>query len=105
MSASAADYASVTNPRCKLGAQFRNTDFAKPEKTPGPAVYEKTTFVEENKNKSKGYSCRSQVANLVAQQLSKVPGPGMYQSHLKNKNTAPRCSTTQTKRKTFMDDT
>ena len=43
--------------------------------------------------------------NIVAQELSRVPGPGQYEYHLKNKNTAPRCSTTQTKRHTFMDDT
>ena len=61
--------------------------------------------MEENKGKNRGYSCRKKVADLVAQELSRVPGPGKYDSHLKNKNTAPRCSTTQTKRKTFMDDT
>ena len=33
-----------------------------------------------------------------------MPAPGMYESHLKNKSLAPRCATTQTKRKTFMDD-
>jgi len=33
-----------------------------------------------------------------------MPAPGMYESHLKNKHQAPRCATTQTKRKTFMDD-
>jgi hypothetical protein len=44
-SASAADFASTTNPRCKIGGEFRKTDFAKPEVTPGPAVYNKTSFI------------------------------------------------------------
>lgn len=46
MSASAADFASVANPRCKIGSEFRKTDFNKAENTPGPAVYEKKTFIE-----------------------------------------------------------
>lgn len=37
------------------------------EKTPGPAVYNKASFVEDNKNKSKGFSCRKRVADLVAE--------------------------------------
>lgn len=36
--------------------------------------------------------------------MSKFPGPGQYQSHLKNKSQAPRLAGTQTERKTFMDD-
>lgn len=46
MTASAADFASLDNPRCKIGSEFRKTDFAKPEKTPGPAGYDKTTFIQ-----------------------------------------------------------
>lgn len=36
--------------------------------------------------------------------MSKFPGPGQYESHLKNKNSAPRIANPQTLRKTFMDD-
>ena len=43
--------------------------------------------------------------NLIAKEVFRVPASGMYKSHLNNKKQAPRCSTTQTKRKTFMDDT
>ena len=106
MSASAADYTSIDNPRCKIGSEFRKTtDFMKVEKTPGPQHYEKKTFVESNKDKNKGYSCRAKVRDLVAEEVSRMPAPGMYESHLGNKNQAPRCSTTRTKRHTFMDDT
>jgi len=45
MSASAADFASVSNPRCKIGSEFRKTDLLRGENTSGPAVYEKKTFV------------------------------------------------------------
>ena len=61
--------------------------------------------MQDNESKRKGYSCRKKVEDLVAQELSRMPGPGQYESNLKNKNMAPRCSTTQTKRHTFMDDT
>lgn len=37
-------------------------------------------------------------------ELSKFPAPGQYDANLKNKNQAPRCATSQAKRKTFMDD-
>lgn len=104
MSESAADFKSTANPRCRIGGEFRKTDFGIGEVTPGPAGYNKTSFIEENASKKKGYSCRQKVADLVAQELSKMPAPGMYESHLKNKSTAPRCATTQTKRRTFMDD-
>ena len=103
--ASAKDFASIENPRCKMGSEFRKTSFREGEKTPGPAGYQTLSFVQENASKNKGYSCRKKVSDLVSQELSRMPGPGMYESHLNNKNTAPRCSTTQTKRKTFMDDT
>lgn len=46
MSASAADFASIANPRCKIGSEFRKTDFNQGEVTPGPAVYEKRTLFE-----------------------------------------------------------
>ena len=105
MTASAADFASTDNPRCRIGSEFRKTDFKKGEKTPGPAVYDKKAFVEENKDKQRGYSCRQKVRNLIAEEVSRMPAPGQYESHLKNKSQAPRCSTTQTKRHTFMDDT
>lgn len=42
--------------------------------------------------------------DLIAQELSKVPAPGQYETHLKNKHSAPGFSATQTKRGTFMDD-
>lgn len=42
---------------------------------------------------------------MVAEEVARMPAPGMYESHLGNKNQAPRCSTTQTKRHTFIDDT
>ena len=45
MSASAADFASTANPRCKIGSQFRKTEFKNGEITPGPAGYNKSTFV------------------------------------------------------------
>lgn len=104
MSASAADFTSSANPRCKFGEQFRKTDFAKGEETPGPAFYNESGFVDENNKKNKGYSCRQRVTDLIAQQLSKNPAPGHYQSHLKNKNKQPQYTTTLAERKTFMDD-
>jgi hypothetical protein len=36
--------------------------------------------------------------------MSRFPGPGQYNSSLVNKTTAPRCASTKTLRKTFMDD-
>ena len=78
MSASAADFASIANPRCNIGSEFRKTDFVQGEVTPGPAVYEKKTIFEENSSKKKGYSCRKRVNDLIAQELSKMPAPGQY---------------------------
>ena len=104
-SENAKDYTSSKQPRCKVGGEFRKTtDFMKVETTPGPAGYENKSWVESNADKKKGYSCRQKITDLIAQELSKNPAPGMYESHLKNKNRAPRPSTTNTKRKTFMDD-
>lgn len=51
-----------------------------------------------------GFSCRNKTADLIALEMSKFPGPGQYESHLKNKNLAPRIANPQTLRKTFMDD-
>lgn len=45
MSESAADFKSVSNPRCKIGGEFRKTDFGQGEATPGPAGYNKSSFV------------------------------------------------------------
>lgn len=96
---------SLLNPRCTIGGEMRKTgDFMKGEVTPGPAFYDKKGVFEENKDKKRGFSCREKNPDLVALDISKFPGPGHYDSHLKNKSTAPRCATTQTKRKTFMDD-
>lgn len=48
-SGKAADYASTNNPRCKVGGETRKTtDFMKVEETPGPAFYDKKTFVKDN---------------------------------------------------------
>lgn len=104
MTASAADFAGASNPRCLFGAQSRKTDFNRTEQTPGPAFYKETSFVEENSRKKKGYSCRQRVSDLIAQEISKFPAPGLYESHLKNKSQAPQYSTAMNKRKTFMDD-
>jgi hypothetical protein len=76
----------------------------KVEITPGPAQYDKQTIFESNREKKRGYSCRNKTADLIALEISKFPGPGQYESHLKNKHTAPRVANPQTKRKTFMDD-
>lgn len=46
MTASAADFTSSTNPRCRFGGEFRKTDFNHGEKTPGPAFYNENSFVE-----------------------------------------------------------
>lgn len=67
MNESAAKFVSSTNPRCKIGEESRKTDFARGEITPGPAVYNKTGFVDENNSKHKGYSCRQKVNDLIAQ--------------------------------------
>lgn len=45
ISEAAADFNSIANPRCKIGGEFRNTEFGQGEKTPGPALYNKSTFV------------------------------------------------------------
>lgn len=104
MSEKAMDYASTSNPRCKIGGQFRKTDFNKVEQTPGPAFYKFKSYVEENKERKKGFSCRQKTADGVLMELSKVPGPGMYESHTKNKHKSPTIARTNTERKTFMDD-
>ena len=72
--------------------------------TPGSAYYEMKGVFDENKEKKKGFSCRNKTVDLVAMEISKFPAPGQYESHLNNKSTAPRCATTNTQRKTFMDD-
>lgn len=77
----------------------------KVEITPGPAGYDKKNYFEDDKDKKRGFSCRNKTADLVALEISKYPGPGKYESHLGNKNKAPRLAPTQTSRKTFMDDT
>jgi hypothetical protein len=59
---------------------------------------------DKNKEKNKGYSCRSKTADLIAMEMSKLPGPGQYNSSLVNKSTAPKYANTNTLRKTFMDD-
>ncbi len=41
---------------------------------------------------------------MIALEISKYPAPGQYESNMMNKPKAPRCSTSQSKRKTFMDD-
>jgi hypothetical protein len=100
----ASDWAAKKNPACKIGNEARGKDPFANETTPGPAFYDKKTFIEENKANKKGYSCRQKTADLIALELSRYPAPGQYESNMKNKPTAPRCSTSQTKRKTFMDD-
>lgn len=82
----------------------KTTGFMKVEETPGPAGYEKKNFFTDDKDKKRGYSCRQKTSDLIALEISKYPGPGQYESHLKNKNKAPRQATNQTARKTFMDD-
>lgn len=104
-SGQAGDYASNKNPRCTIGSQFRKTtDFMKVQPTPGPAQYDKMNLFDKNKEKNKGYSCRSKTADLIAMEMSKLPGPGQYNSSLVNKSTAPKYANTNTLRKTFMDD-
>ena len=105
MSEKAQDYTCSSNPRCKIGGQFRKTDFQKGQQTPGPAFYKQKSYVDLNKEKKKGYSCRQKTTDLVLLELSKVPGPGMYESHIKNKHRSPNIARTNTARKTFMDDT
>lgn len=102
--ASAADFTASSNPKCKMGGENRKTEFGIGASTPGPAFYNKSSFIEDNSAKKKGYSCRQRIQDLVAKELSKNPAPGHYDSHLKNKHQAPRCSSVNTKRKTFMDD-
>lgn len=100
----ASTYAARTNPRCKIGTEPRNPDFAIDNQSPGPGRYDKKTFVDTNEAKKKGFSCRNKTADLIAAELSKVPGPGHYQPTSSHHKKAPRCSASQAKRKTFMDD-
>ena len=94
------------NARCAIGKEFRKTTgFMKVEETPGPAGYDKKNYFQDDKDKKRGYSCRNKTSDLIALEISKFPGPGMYESHLNNKSQAARMAPTQTDRKTFMDDT
>ena len=105
MAEKANDFRGTSNPRCQMGGEPRNTDINKhAENTPGPAYYDKKSYVDHNKDRKKGYSCRSKTKDLVAMEISKYPAPGMYESHLKNKHQSPTIAATQSARKTFMDD-
>lgn len=59
-------------------------------------MYDKKSLFDKNKQHNKGYSCRNKTADLIAEQMSKFPGPGQYNSSLVNKSTAPRYAGTHT---------
>lgn len=52
-------------------------------------TYPQQTFIEENKEKKKGYSIRHHTMDLLELERKKVPGPGHYDIKLTTKSKSP----------------